>query len=506
MKSLFDLPALAIEIDGQALAAANLAALEEARVVQALSLPAQCELTFRNPEAGFVEAAIGSHGQSLSVRTPSSGGMLFQGEVTGAEASYGPAHANVLRLRGYDLLHRLRKRQPARVHVETTAAELASELASSAGLTAVAGGDGPLRKRILQYRQSDYDLLLEALEDCGLYATVRGANLHILSLAGGGDPIPLRLGEELLEVHVTVSGEPACRAVEAAGWNTCRAEAHTGRAATSRVGRTASAAAPPTRFSTDGQRRLTGQLADDDRQAEALAQAELDRRTAREVSLRGLAEGNAALVPGARIAVSGVSNSLAGNYVLASVTHRIERTRGFTSEISTEPPQPLPRHPAASMALGMVTRVNDPEGMGRVRASLPAYGNLETDWMNVVSPGAGAGKGFALLPDVGDQVLILFARDSASHGVVLGGLYGAAHSPEPTVESGAVMRYALRTHGGQRLTFDDHAKSLRMEDAAGNCVEFSPDRLLLHSSVPIEIEAIHQPVTIRGKQIHFEEA
>ena len=126
--------------------------------------------------------------------------------------------------------------------------------------------------------------------------------------------------------------------------------------------------------------------------------------------------------------------------------------------------------------------------------------------MSVVALGAGSGKGFALLPDTGDQALVLFAGDRSAHGVVLGGLYGSANPPDSVVASGAVARYSLRTHGGQKLIFDDGARSIRFEDPAGNYMELSPEMTRLHSTVPLRIEAIGQPVVISGKAIHFEES
>ena len=126
--------------------------------------------------------------------------------------------------------------------------------------------------------------------------------------------------------------------------------------------------------------------------------------------------------------------------------------------------------------------------------------------MSVLSLGAGKSKGFAVLPDTGDQVLVLFACDHNAHGIVLGGLFGSANPPDTVVDSGKVIRYSLRTHSGQTLVFDEGGKTIRLQDPAGNYVEFSPDRLMLHSTVPMQIEAIGQPVTIRGSAIHFEES
>lgn len=94
--------------------------------------------------------------------------------------------------------------------------------------------------------------------------------------------------------------------------------------------------------------------------------------------------------------------------MLTEVTHLITGRTGFISEISTLPPA-ISRQPASAVAAwGTVTRVDDPERLGRVRVALPSIGEVETEWMGVVAAGAGSGKGFAVLPDIGDQVLVLF--------------------------------------------------------------------------------------------------
>src|SRR5262245_37175934 len=126
---------------------------------------------------------------------------------------------------------------------------------------------------------------------------------------------------------------------------------------------------------------------------------------------------------------------------------------------------------------------------GRVRVSLPAYGNLETDWLGVLAAGGGAGKGLMTLPDFGDQVLVLFAQEDAALGVVLGGLYGAAGPPDSGVEDGAVRRYTLLTPGGQRLRLDDSRQIIRIENSDGSYVELAPDRVRLHAQQDLEIEA-----------------
>ena len=77
---------------------------------------------------------------------------------------------------------------------------------------------------------------------------------------------------------------------------------------------------------------------------------------------------------------------------------------------SLAPPAQPPVHPQSTATLGLVTNVNDPEGLGRIRVKLPSYSDLESEWLEVVLPAAGADKGFIALPDVDDRVLVLLVE------------------------------------------------------------------------------------------------
>jgi uncharacterized protein involved in type VI secretion and phage assembly len=141
-----------------------------------------------------------------------------------------------------------------------------------------------------------------------------------------------------------------------------------------------------------------------------------------------------------------------------------------------------------------------------VRVSLPTYGEVETDWMGVLTPGAGEGKGLVALPNVADKVLVLFSHEDPGQGVVLGGLYGTQAPPDPGVEGGAVQRYTLRTASGQYVQMDDGRKLIRVQDSQGSYLELSPEKVLLHAAAGLEIEAPGQPVVIRGASVDFEKA
>jgi phage baseplate assembly protein gpV/phage protein D len=504
--SVLTLPQVTVEIAGQTLSSAQCAALVEIRVQQRLSLPTLCELTFCE-ESGH--DGLISHlavGLTLRVALRDSPPDLFTGEITAIEYGYEPAQGRTMRVRGYDLLHRLRKRHPVRTHVQVNLAELAKELAGNLGFDIDAPPSTLRWPHLIQRGHSDFELLADRARACGLFFTLRGDTLHLMTLEGLGDDIPLRLGESLLEARIEVNSDPCCRSVTTAGWDPLRIETHEGRADSPRVGRSIAAEIPPEWVEGESEHRLVSQAVQDDRQAEALAQAELDLRVAREVTLWGVAEGNAQLQPGTRIEVEGVASTVAGRYVLTSVTHRVDSEHRYISEISTCPPASPMRVHGTIALLGIVTRVNDPKGQGRVRVTLPAVEEVETDWMSVVTMGSGAKKGLVMLPDVGDRVLVLCTQEDPAQGIVLGGLYGPEGPPDSGVEGEAIKRFTWMTPGGQQVQLDDTRKSIRLRNSDGSYLLLTPGKVNLHAAADLDIEAPGRTVRIRAAAVNFEEA
>lgn len=498
------LPRLTLEAGGRLLSAGELQALGEVRVQQRLSLPTLCELAFFDPPGSLEVAATLVPGTALRVAVEGHAVPLFVGEVTVVEYRYGATREQELRVRGYDSLHRLRKRQPVRAHVEVTPRTLVEELIADLGVRLEGDLDGSPWQHLIQHYQSDFELLAEVVEQAGLCFTLRDNILHVVTLAGVGEALPLRVGETLLEARVEVTGETPCRTVAVAGWNPLRVESHEASAERARSGRAVSATTEPDAVGGSGERGMVGGAVQDERHAQALAQAELDRRVAREVTLWGIAEGNPALRPATSVEVSGLAPPIAGRYVLTAVTHTIDSRQGFVSELSSSPPPPRERPQGGLVAFGTVTRVDDPESVGRVRVLLPTYGGLETEWLHVLSLGAGAQKGLMLLPNAGDRVLLLFSHQEPGQGVVLGGLYGMDGPPDSGVEGNAVQRYTLLTAGGQRLTLDDSTGTFRLETQEGSHLELSPTGVRLHAATDLTIEAPGQAVIIRGKTVDFE--
>jgi len=501
VKSVVALPQVLVEVDGSPLEEAAINELAAVRVRHRLAAPAQCELTFHGP----VETDLPAAGSDLRVAVAGHDTRLFEGQVTAVEHVFGPDRDYSLVVRSYDALHRLRKRQQARAFVQMTVDSIASELANDLGLDSQAAESGPVWQNVVQHNETDLELLVVLAARSGLYPVIRDGVLHLITLEGEGGSVDLALGEELLEARVELNGEQAARSVSAAGWDPLRAEAHHAEASSPRTGRDIGAEVDPGDVGGTGEVGLFGEYASDEAHVAALAQAELDARAAGEVTLWGIAEGDPELQAGTPVELSGLRDELDGTYVLTDVTHTIDGIRGYLTELSSAPPDVRRRRTAAAAALGEVTSVDDPDGRGRVRVTFPAHGDVESDWLGVVVPGAGGDRGIVALPDVGDRVLVAFAHEDPAAGVIVGGLYGTGGPPDTGVADAAVRRFSLRTSGGQWITLDDEHQKLRLEDVTGSSVELSPDQVTLHSAVDLTIEAPGRAVVVRAKTVDFEQ-
>lgn len=503
------IPQIRVEVEGVAVSADALRALAQVRVQQRLSLPSQCELTFVDPPGPLAPASDWAPGTALRVAVQGQPEPLFQGRVTTVEHVYSPANERALHVRAYDLLHVLSTRRSMRTLVQVSPQDLAEELVGDLGLTVESAAPGVLWRRLVQYRQSHLELLVDAAAQCGQYLYLHEGVLYLLTLEGHGEPLPLQLGDALLEARFEASGEPATRDVTAWGWNPLRVEAVVERVDAPRTGRAVDAEVDPDRLGSDGAYYLGHRTVQDSAHVRALAQAELDRRVAYDVTFWGVAEGNTRLQPGRIVDVRGVAHAFEGRYVLTGVTHTLDAAQGYVAELSTIPPAPAAASGVAPVGIdvgpGVVTRVDDPDNLGRVRVSLPTYDDIETDWMQVLALGAGAQKGLMILPDVGDHVLVLWSQGNPDQGIVLGGLYGMAGFTDSGVEGMAVRRYTLQTPGGQRIQLDDSGHLLRIETEQGSLVELGPDRVRIHAAVDLEIEAPGKSITLRGQAIDFEQ-
>jgi phage baseplate assembly protein gpV/phage protein D len=492
-------PAVEISVAGQPLPAELLQRLVSVRVASRLSQPTQCEVAFVTWSGAAAEHDRCPLGAALGVRVAGEQHPLFDGEVTCVELVHTADGETLTRVRAYHRLHRLRKRQQLRVFESVTVADVARALTGDLGCDLVVDEAGPRRERVVQHRQRDLDLLVELAGAAGLFLATQGNTVRLVTLAGTGTPVRLELGASLIEAKVEQNLDRSARSYTALGWHPQRAEPIAQRATSARTGRRITGGPDP----TDAELVLVDQPGRSDGEVNGLAQAALDAGAAHAVTIDGVAEGDPRLVAGGRVDVRGVAEALCGTYPLCEVVHTLDAT-GYRTAFSSRPPAPAPvTGTGATVTLGLVTAVDDPDGLGRVRVTLPAHGGLDVGWLGVVCPGAGRDKGVVALPDVDDTVLVLLPHGVPAEGIVLGGLYGAVEPPDPGVVGRAVQRWSIRTPGGQSIVVDDAERRVRLADRTGSIIELAPEAVRVHAATDLVVEAPGRAITVRARTVDF---
>jgi len=164
--------------------------------------------------------------------------------------------------------------------------------------------------------------------------------------------------------------------------------------------------------------------------------------------------------------------------------------------------------------LAQVVSVDDPERMNRVQVRLIGCDDADRQdaplWARVVCPFAGRDRGAFLIPDVEDEVLVVFQNGDPSFPLVLGGLWnGSSTAPEQIGSEGnrkkvirskngvtvtlddqsGQERFIAETPGGQRITLSDGPGTVKVEDANGNSAEFASAGITVIAAATVKVQA-----------------
>jgi uncharacterized protein involved in type VI secretion and phage assembly len=105
---------------------------------------------------------------------------------------------------------------------------------------------------------------------------------------------------------------------------------------------------------------------------------------------------------------------------------------------------------------GLVSDVNDPLMIGRIRAYVPdVLGDEESGWALPCAPFGGAQSGFFALPAPGAGVWMEFEHGDPDYPVWTGAWFGSANDVPPTLLSPPYQKVLIQTQGGHLVVLDD---------------------------------------------------
>jgi uncharacterized protein involved in type VI secretion and phage assembly len=118
--------------------------------------------------------------------------------------------------------------------------------------------------------------------------------------------------------------------------------------------------------------------------------------------------------------------------------------------------------------IGVVTDNKDPSKLGRVKVKMPILSDKDTTfWVPIVMLGAGKNRGWFFIPEVDDEVLVMFEQGDINRPLVVGALWGGKDKPPDKNDGGDNPRRMIKSREGSKITFDDKEKKILIEDGTG---------------------------------------
>jgi uncharacterized protein involved in type VI secretion and phage assembly len=146
---------------------------------------------------------------------------------------------------------------------------------------------------------------------------------------------------------------------------------------------------------------------------------------------------------------------------------------------------------------GIVTDIQDPLLMGRVRAKVPdVMGDEESGWAMPCAPFGGQSVGFFALPTVGAGVWIEFEHGDPEYPIWVGCWWGSVAEMPPVLLVPPYKKVLIQTEGGHSITLDD------TPGIGGISLETSGGQKISLTALGIEIDnGMGATIKLTGPQI-----
>ena len=163
----------------------------------------------------------------------------------------------------------------------------------------------------------------------------------------------------------------------------------------------------------------------------------------------------------------------------------------------------------------LVKDVADPDGQGRVKVSLPwspdGKGQGYEAWARLATMMAGNRRGTWFIPDVNDEVLVVFAAGDPRFPIVVGAMWNGQDTPPESMDGGGrnyiksitsrngvkitlddhdgQETLKLETPGGQSMTLKDGPGSVEIKDSNGNSIKLETSGITVTASAKVTVTA-----------------
>lgn len=159
--------------------------------------------------------------------------------------------------------------------------------------------------------------------------------------------------------------------------------------------------------------------------------------------------------------------------------------------------------------IGLVTNNTDPENWGRVKVRYPwLHDSIESNWARVVAFYSGPGRGGYIIPEVGDEVLLMFEDGDPNMPYIVGSLWNGKDTiPGPGNSDGKNNTKMFQSRSGHKLILDDTEGSEKVTLVNNNgklkmVIDVAADSITLQADTgDIFFKAPNGPITMQCKDM-----
>jgi len=497
---------ITVKVNGQALSESQADDILELVVDTDYFLPTMCCLTLRDSyddpsdTLNYVDKDTFKIGKTLEISVKCEdnafggdntiSGDLFKGEITSIEPCFTKVSDVHLQVRAYDRAHRLTRGKKSIAFGDAKSpsisdSDIVSNIASKAGLSVDAARTSIKYPYILQHEQTDWDFLWERARLIGfqLYVDDRKLYFKKASDTRGSNAKELVWGRNLtsFEPCVTVMGQVS--GFDVVGWDSLKKEAIIGSAKKATVSN-----APQSGFNKQGGDMLKeafGEVKDASSmgpliaadQAKTMAEADFSAAESNFIRAEGVCEiMDPNLVAGRKVKISNVGKKFSGTYYVTQARHTWNKgDYNIHFSVSGSAPSGIyhllnPDRTQAQdvvngLVIGVVTNLQDPEKLGRVRVKFPwlpkmSGADLESNWARLAVPSGGKERGFYFSPEIDDEVLVAFDHGDINFPYIVGALWSKIDKPPAGTADAVggdrkVNQRIIRSRSGHLIILDD---------------------------------------------------
>jgi len=128
----------------------------------------------------------------------------------------------------------------------------------------------------------------------------------------------------------------------------------------------------------------------------------------------------------------------------------------------------------SGVVIALVTGLEDPEGLGRIKVKFPWLpAEPESTWCRVASPLAGNGHGMYFAPELDSEALVAFEHGDFNCPYIIGYLW----SGETELPEAELSQRLIQSVTGNSILLDDKegAEGITISDKHGNTIVMNED-------------------------------